>query len=376
MEKIKICKHEDINPIYDRILKIIIHKSLFNNSKKRPNIEEILNYFSIEKQFEKIENLFQNDKVYQNYLLEKNISNSMKIVREILEYKLLRTEDINFLVKLIFINISNINFAGLWNFIKLVIEKNSKYDAFELNSEFLRVNSIIMKENAPKKFNGKYWKTSWWENSKGKDCYLWCTLINEFLKLDNSKRAKESEGGPTDTVDFTPYKGQNNNKTYFLYDTNGITNIGKDSIEFKKENIKKEITKRLQSHNPNQLIHCIWYCFEGSNIKPSDKDFIENLLNIYSTYSIPIVYIHTQSISKKQSETCKKGIEKYMMEIYNNDELKVKQQLNNYINIIARDYEEEKIKAYGLDELEKLTYKEIKEKGIKSSFFEYITHII
>ena len=145
MEKIKICKHEDINPIYDRIIKIIIHKSLFNNSKKRPNIEEIINYFSIEKQFEKIENLFQNDKVYQNYLLEKNISNSMKIVREILEYKLLRTEDINFLVKLIFINISNINFAGLWNFIKLVIEKNSKYDAFELNSEFLRVNSIIMK---------------------------------------------------------------------------------------------------------------------------------------------------------------------------------------------------------------------------------------
>ena len=419
MEKIKICKHEDINPIYDRILKIIIHKSLFNNSKKRPNIEEIINYFSIEKQFEKIENLFQNDKVYQNYLLEKNISNSMKIVREILEYKLLRTEDINFLVKLIFINISNINFAGLWNFIKLVIEKNSKYDAFELNSEFLRVNSIIMKmlqknlmENIEKLLDEKIVKERIViydaKNFENKINIIKCkllekyfikklqkmltknlnvlllgntnvgksTLINEFLKLDNSKRAKESEGGPTDTVDFTPYKGQNNNKTYFLYDTNGITNIGKDSIEFKKENIKKEITKRLQSHNPNQLIHCIWYCFEGSNIQPSDKDFIENLLNIYSTYSIPIVYIHTLSISKKQSETCKKGIEKYMMEIYNNDELKVKQQLNNYINIIARDYEEDGIKARGLDKLEELTYKEIKEKGIKSSFFEYIKQII
>ena len=65
-----------------------------------------------------------------------------------------------------------------------------------------------------------------------------------------------------------------------------------------------------------------------------------------------------------------------MMEIYNNDELKVKQQLNNYINIIARDYEEDGIKARGLDKLEELTYKEIKEKGIKSSFFEYIKQII
>ena len=64
-----------------------------------------------------------------------------------------------------------------------------------------------------------------------------------------------------------------------------------------------------------------------------------------------------------------------MMEIYNNDELKVKQQLNNYINIIARDYEEDGIKARGLDKLEELTYKEIKEKGIKSSFFEYIKQI-
>ena len=87
------------------------------------------------------------------------------------------------------------------------------------------------------------------------------TLINEFLKLDNSKKAKESEGGPTNTEDFTQYKGKNNNKTYILYDTNGITNSGENSIEFKKENIKNEIAKRLKSHDPNQLIHCICYCF-------------------------------------------------------------------------------------------------------------------
>ena len=44
-------------------------------------------------------------------------------------------------------------------------------------------------------------------------------VINEFLKLNNDKKAKESEDGPTETVDFTSYKGINNNKTYTLYDT-------------------------------------------------------------------------------------------------------------------------------------------------------------
>ena len=31
------------------------------------------------------------------------------------------------------------------------------------------------------------------------------TLINEFLKLENGEKAKESDGGPTSTIDFTPY---------------------------------------------------------------------------------------------------------------------------------------------------------------------------
>ena len=64
------------------------------------------------------------------------------------------------------------------------------------------------------------------------------TLINEFLKIDESKRAKESDGGPTDTVDFTPYNGINNSKQYTLYDTNGITNSGEDSIEKIMEKVK------------------------------------------------------------------------------------------------------------------------------------------
>ena len=62
------------------------------------------------------------------------------------------------------------------------------------------------------------------------------TLINEFLKIDKNKRAKESIGKPTETVDFIPYKGKNNNINYTLHDTNGITYTGEDSIEKKINN--------------------------------------------------------------------------------------------------------------------------------------------
>jgi len=166
------------------------------------------------------------------------------------------------------------------------------------------------------------------------------------LKLPDNKKAAESTGGPTDTKDFTPYTGKNNDKVYTLYDTNGITNKGNDSIESKQINTKKEIEERIKGEDPNKLIHCIWYCFQGSNVQPSDKDFIQSLLNIYTTYTIPIIYIHTQTYSKKQSKTCKLGIEKYLNEIYNNDKTKVEQQLNNYINILARGDEKEGKKSF------------------------------
>jgi hypothetical protein len=147
------------------------------------------------------------------------------------------------------------------------------------------------------------------------------------------------------------------------------------------------IKERIESHDPNNLIHCIWYCFQGSNVQPSDKDFIQKLLNIYTTYNIPIIYVHTQTYSKEQSKTCKKGIQKYLTEIYNGNKEKVKEQLSNYINVLARgtnankeegeeddddDDEIKPIEPFGLDKLESISQKEIESKGIKSSYYEFI----
>ena len=198
------------------------------------------------------------------------------------------------------------------------------------------------------------------------------TLINEFLNLEGEKRARETEGGPTETKDFTEYTGNFNNYQYTLFDTNGITNDGKDSIQNKTKNTLNEITERIKSKDPNNLIHCVWYCFQGSNIQTSDRDFIEKLINIYTVYSIPIIFVHTQTVIKKKSLICKKGLEKYLLEILKDDKEKVNEYLNYYIDILARREEELEKEAFGLDTLENLTRKEIENKGLKSAYYEYI----
>ena len=422
-------KHEKIDQkLYGADLQNLIDLLLNKDYKKRPSIEDVkkeINKKMSASIIEKFLQLLEEDESYQNHLIEKNIQNSIDQVNITVLSRELKFSKIKYYVGLAILSIPTIFLTGGLSLIgsmilgagiggaggvilnKIIgidekeyfIKNNSSIiDSIQnkliakireqLDNNILKEKIIIYnKENFDSKIEKiknkllekNYITTLQKMIAKNFNILLvGCTnagkstLINEFLKLDPEKKAKESEGGPTDTVDFTPYKGTNKNKNYTLYDTNGITNKGVDSIELKKENTIKEIEKRLKSHDPNELIHCIWYCFQGSNVQPSDKDFIESLLNIYTTYTIPIIFIHTQTYSKKQSNTCKLGIEKYLNEIYNNDKTKVEQQLNNYISILARGDEEEEKEAFGLDELEKLSQKEIEAKGIKSSYFEYI----
>ena len=123
-----------------------------------------------------------------------------------------------------------------------------------------------------------------------------------------------------------------NNIQYILYDTNGITNQGKDSINNKIKNTLNEILLRINDKDLNNLIHCIWYCKDDCNYQESDKNFIKELLQIYTTYAIPIIFIHTYSLSERQNKTCKKGLETILNDIFNNDQIKVNEYLNNYIS--------------------------------------------
>ena len=428
--KIMGCKHDKIDQkMYGADMQNLIDLLLKIEYKKRPDIEEVIKIVkkNLDKShLEKIAEILHDDEAYQNYIMEKNIQDSIDQVNLTILSRENKYSKIKYYVGTLLIGVplgaliafftggislfalSAIGGGGLSFLLNKVIGGKEKSEFIinntiistsiqsklidiigkQLDKNILKEKIIIYNQenfdNKIQKIKNKLLEKNYIEKlqkvitKRFNILLVGCTnagkstLINEFLKLDKEKKAKESEGGPTDTVDFTPYSGKNNNKTYILYDTNGITNKGEDSIESKRKNTINQIEERLKSHNPNELIHCIWYCFQGSNVQPSDKDFIESLLNIYTTYTIPIIYIHTQTYSKKQSKTCQKGIEKYLNEIYDNDKSKVEQQLDNYISILARSDEDEGKEAFGLEELEEISQKEIEAKGIKSSYFEYI----
>ena len=147
----------------------------------------------------------------------------------------------------------------------------------------------------------------------------------------------------------------------------------------------------MEKKDPNNLIHCIWYCHNGPNVQDGDIEFIIKLLNIYSTYSIPLIFVHTRTTNPNISKLCKQGLELSLKEKNIKKEI-IEDLLKNYIDVLARDdviivnnddneeeEEEEKkdkkeviIKAKGLKKLEKLTRQEIEKKGLKSAYFECI----
>ena len=446
IEKIKLSKYEKINEKnYGNDLQMLINNLLKKDSSDRPNIDKIIEY--IQKFMKNLDNekkieLFLNNEVYEDYIIEKEIKNSLDIInRNVFQreekYNLIKfylcflsiligTLPISFflMIPAIFNNyfrslidkfvqrIDDFIFDGLgvsfkMNFIKdncVVIQfikaKLSKIITEKLDEQLLHEKIIIYNQNEFEKIMAKIKVLISQNHIKelrkissdnfnilllGQTNVGKSTLINEFLKLENKLKAKEGQGRETLTIDFTPYVGKRNNQKYTLYDTNGITLQGDNSIENKKKNTSKEIKERIKKKNPNELIHCIWYCLTGSSVQDADKGFIEELLNIYTIHKIPIIFVHTKSFSNADYNKCKSGLKYILQKIFKGDELEVKKYLKKYIKVIAReddkneDSEESeenqesfRVKACGLEKLEKISKTEIMEEGQKSSYYEYI----
>ena len=355
IENISKSNHERIDQtIYSKDLQQLIDLLLNVNYKERPDVNQVINFINIHFHSsisERRTTILENDEAYQNYLIEKSIQFSLDQIHLIVlnresKYCILKQTSGHYAGVAISYVLSGILSGGLGiavssgvylisfilsliiagtvskpNFIKENIKiikyiENKVSDAIRNRmKEKIKIQKIIIYNTIKfekkiemiknRLISAKYITKLKKLMTKNFNVLLvGCTnvgkstLINEFLKLEKDKRAKESEGGPTDTIDFTPYIGTRNKNNYTLYDTNGITNDGENSIENKIKNTIQEINNRISSQDPNLLIHCIWYCVQGSNIQPSDGKFINELLNIYTTYSIPIIFVHTQTYSK------------------------------------------------------------------------------
>ena len=192
------------------------------------------------------------------------------------------------------------------------------------------------------------------------------TLINSVLKLDENSPncAKVGKGEPVTLGEPSPYTSDKV-KGLKLWDSQGIdkSNYG---IEKLKKSVTNLINKNANDNNPDNFIHCIWYCVTQHRFEKVEKELLKNLMEIYNDENLPIIIVYTQCISEEQGENMMKEIDKICM----NKKIKI-------IPILAKDQTVGKktkpiiIKKYGIDELLDYSFEKI-EGAVQSACFHSI----
>ena len=119
-------------------------------------------------------------------------------------------------------------------------------------------------------------------------------------------------------------------------DKYGINEVEKDLTDFIKENDK--------SGNPDNYVHCIWYCFNPnrSRFEKDEEKLLAKLSQEYSRDTLPIILVGTQANSKSKVESFR--------EFFN----KKKFNINfDFIPIMAKKLDN--VEAYGLDKLQQIS---------------------
>ena len=76
------------------------------------------------------------------------------------------------------------------------------------------------------------------------------------------------------------------------------------------------MSQQYKSNNPNNLVHCIWYCISGTRFEQVEIDFINALRNSYADNSLPVLIVFTQAIDKYIIAEMKKYIKEKKFNAY------------------------------------------------------------
>ena len=194
------------------------------------------------------------------------------------------------------------------------------------------------------------------------------TLINSVLKFDKNspESAKTDKGKPVTLGEPHPYSSEKV-KGIRLWDSQGIdkSNYG---IKQLIKSVTTLINNNAKSGNPDNFIHCIWYCLTGNRFEEIERDSLIELMKIYHDETLPIIIVYTQCISEDDKEIMEKAINNICME--QNRKIDI-------VTILAEDKQVGKkkdnhfIKKYGIDKLLKKSFEKI-EGAVQSACFHSI----
>ena len=194
------------------------------------------------------------------------------------------------------------------------------------------------------------------------------TLINSVLKFDKNSTecAKTDKGKPVTLGEPHPYSSEKV-KGIRLWDSQGIdkSNYG---IKQLIKSVTTLINNNAKSGNPDNFIHCIWYCLTGNRFEEIERDSLIELMKIYHDETLPIIIVYTQCISEDDKEIMEKAINNICME--QNRKIDI-------VTILAEDKQVGKkkdnhfIKKYGIDKLLKKSFEKI-EGAVQSACFHSV----
>jgi len=132
----------------------------------------------------------------------------------------------------------------------------------------------------------------------------------------------------------------------------GISEVEEDTSEF--------IIQQNESGNPDNYVHCIWYCFQPNSGRFQDDEeiLLEKLSKQYSIESLPIIMVGTQANSKEKIKLFEEGFAKKQFK-FNFD----------FVPVLAKKMDN--IEPFGLDILQKISI-EKSMKAVKSQCYQGI----
>lgn len=150
------------------------------------------------------------------------------------------------------------------------------------------------------------------------------TLINSVLNLEGDLCAKEGDSEPC-TMGAPKYYGSPQ-ITYRIADSRGIEKSRDYGVDQVVKDIKDFVEKQLLTKEPDNYVHCIWYCITGARFEDVERESLETLSSIYDDNKLPIIVVYTKAVFPSQY----KGIQTKISQLDKGFE---------FIPVIAKDFE-------------------------------------